>query len=387
MGGIKKHLKLFLLLGCLLFVGGLRAATSDRLTGLEAEMLRHIDTNDREAFNHAAEELKAASKEEGDERMFFKAWGNQAIYDAAHQSNVHGMDIVKEMTAYARQEGSVYGEYSAMHAKAMILTKARDNDAAEKAFLEALDFHRRHFPNESAAEDLRELMRLAYSRGNRAMAKEYGHQVLEEPNVEPHHKGRILSRLSIMAFDENNVDEFNDIHDKMKRLEKTDNIVSTSLFTEVNFCIINGDFKRALILADKLSPDTCAERKAIIYHRLGDDAKAYEYMVLYKHISDSIQSASHNSTVANLYLRINNERLRMEQEVLTHQNDDLRYRFYLAIGAVLILILLLFIYQRHKFIKLLKYNNSMLDYGRMLLKTSTNCHTTRASLSCRLHRW
>lgn len=361
---IKKHLKLFALLGCSFFAVGLRASTSDRLAGLEAEMLKHIGTNDRDAFNRAAEKLKAASREEYDERMFYKAWGNQAIYDATHKINANGLDVVEQMTAHARQEGSIYGDYAAMHTKGMIQLQMGDNDEAEKAFLEALDFHRRHFPNESAAEDLRELMKIAYVRGDNAMAKEYGYQVVAEPNVDPHHKGRVLSRLSIMAFDENNADEFNQIHDEMKRLAKTDNIVSTTLFDEVNFCIINGDFKRALILADKLSADTCAERKAIIYHRLGDNTKAYEYMVLYKHISDSIQIASHNSTVANLYLRLNNERLMMEQELMVHQNGYLRYRFYLAIGAIVILILLFIIYQRHRIIKLLKQDNSMLDYGR-----------------------
>ncbi len=361
---LKKQLRLFALVGCLFVAVGLRAAASDRLTGLESEMLKYMNTNDREAFNRAAEKLKAASKEEGDDRMFYKAWGNQAIYDATHHYNANGADIAEEMTAYARKEGSIYGDYAAMYTKAMVLLQRQDYDVAEKAFLEALDFHRRHFPNESAAEDLRELMKISYFRGNMAMAKEYGYQVLAEPNVAPHHKGRVLTRLSTMAFEENDVDEFNSIYDKMKRLQNTDNITSTNLYTEVNFCIINGDFKRALMLADQLSADTCAERKAIIYHRLGDDAKAYEYMVRYKHISDSIDHASANSTVANLYLRMNNERLRMEQELMAHQNGYLRYRFYLAIGAIVILILLFIIYQRHKFIRLLKYNNSMLDYGR-----------------------
>lgn len=70
---IKKRLKLFVLLGCMFFAASMNAATNDDLISLEAEMLKYIDTNDREAFTRAAEKLKTASKVEGDERMFYKA--------------------------------------------------------------------------------------------------------------------------------------------------------------------------------------------------------------------------------------------------------------------------------------------------------------------------
>jgi signal transduction histidine kinase len=150
----------------------------------------------------------------------------------------------------------------------------------------------------------------------------------------------------------------------MKRLENTTGIKMINVYVDVNHCIINGDYKEALILVDKLAADSCAERKAIIYHRLGDNEKAYEYMVLYKHISDSIARETHNGMVASLYLRMNNDRLRLEQELLTNQNSRLRYQFYFIVGIFIILILLVVIYQRRKIIMLLKHDNSMLHYGK-----------------------
>lgn len=362
---ILKHLRLLVLIGCLFFAASSRAAASDRLLSLEAEMLKYMETSDRDAFARAVDKLKEASKEEGDDRLFYKAWGSQAIYDATHQFDANALDVVKDMMDYARQDGSIFGEYAAMHTKAMILRQTQDNDAAEKAFLEALEFRHRHFPNESAAEDLRELMRIAYYRGNIKMAKNYGNQLLAEPNVTPHHKGRALSRLCILAFDEDNVEEFNHIYDEMIKLEQTDGIKTVNLYTEINRYIINGDYKQALMQVDLLAADTCAERKALIYHRLGDNAKAYEYMVQYKQISDSIERASYNREVGNLYLRMNNDRLRLEEELLTHQNRQLQYRFYLAVGLILILILVFFVYRRHKSIRMLELNNSMLSYDKI----------------------
>ena len=211
---------------------------------------------------------------------------------------------------------------------------------------------------------MRELMKIAYYRGDLQTSKKYGYQLLAEPNVTPHHKGRTLYRLSTMAFEENNVEEFNHIYDEMKRLAQTDGIKSINLFTEVSYHIINANYKQALILVDRLSIDTCAELKAMIYHRLGDNEKDYEYMAQFKHISESLQRLSHHRDVASLYLRMNNDRLRLEEALMTHQNSQLRYRLYIAVGIILILILLFFLYQRHKILKMVKLDNTRLIYGK-----------------------
>ena len=361
---IVKHLKLFALLGCLFSVTALRAASSNELLQLEAKMLQYMSSDERETFFEITEQLKSASKEEGDDKMFHKAWSNQAIYEATHQSYESAIKIAREMQAHAQREGCIYGQYSALHTEGMVLMQQQDYEKAEQKFLEAVDFHHRRFPNESAAEDLRELMKIAYICKDMELAKKYAKQLLAEPNLAPHHKGRVLYRLSIMAFDENNVEDFNYVYNEMKRLRQTDGILVTNLYTDVNHLIINGDYKQALMMVDQLAPDTCAERKALIYHRLGDNEKAYEYMVLYKHISDSLLSESHNMTLGSLYLRMNNDRLRLEQQVLVNKNGQLRYRFYITVAVTLILVLLFMIYKRRKFIRLLKQDNSVLSSGK-----------------------
>jgi hypothetical protein len=97
---------------------------------------------------------------------------------------------------------------------------------------------------------------------------------------------------------------------------------------------------------------------------MGDNEKAYEYMAQYKHICDSITRVSHGNVVSNLYLRMNNDRLRLEREVLKHQNSQLYLRFYLAAGAICILVLLFFFFKGRRMIKGLKEDNMMLNYGK-----------------------
>lgn len=353
-----------MLLGCIFCAAGMRAATSEELTSLENEMLRLINGNDREAFTRAAENLKTASLEEGDERMFYKAWGYQAIYEATNQNQQKANDICEEITKYARQEGSIYGEYMAMHTEALILLQTQDFDAQENAFIRALEFHHRHFPNEGAIEDLRELFRIAYDRGNFAKAHDIAYQVLAEPNVSPRYKFRILARLSHFVFRKNDVEEFNRLYSEMNRLSKMDDAITFHPYVKVNYLILNRDYEQALILADSLSADTCAERKAIIYERLGDYEKAYNYLTRYKEISDSIERASYNQELRDMLLRMSNNRQRMEKDLLEKENISLRYRFYAIVAIFIIMIMLFIAYLRYKFIRKLKQDNEMLRYGK-----------------------
>lgn len=142
------------------------------------------------------------------------------------------------------------GKYYVLHTRATILQQKDSLDKAEKFYLQATDLHHRLLPKESAAEDLRELPKIAYVQNDFDKAKRYAAQLLAEPNLKPHHKGSTLFRLNVIAFEEDDVAEFNHIYEEMKRLVQTDGIRILNLYTEVNYHIINGEYKQALRLAD-----------------------------------------------------------------------------------------------------------------------------------------
>ena len=323
-------------------------------------MLKYFSTNDIDTFFKVTNQLKDASKNAGETRLFYKAWSNQAIYEAAHQDYREAFGIAKEIAEYAKKDKSAYGQYTALHAEAMIQLQKQDYDAAEKAFLKAVEFRHRHFPNESAGEDLQELMKIANHRKDGPTGVKYARQILAEPNVAPIHKGRALYRLSQMAFNKNDSAEFNHIYHEMMELKHTDGIGTLRPILEVNYNIMNGHYETALHYADLLDPETSAERKAVIYYRMGETEKAYKYMQLYKRVSDSIVLVSHGNVVASCFVQMNNERLQLEQQLLENQNTRLRHRLYFTVAIAFIIILLVMIYKRHKAIKLLKVNNDQL---------------------------
>ena len=334
------------------------------ITKLQTEMLKFISTTDRERFFEVTEQLKAKSQESGDERMFYTAWGNQAIFEATHQYYVKAYEIANEVGSYAKKHDSRFGEYTALHANAMIALQRQDYDEAEAAFTKAVDYRHQYFPKESAGDDLQELMKIANHRKDAKAGEHYARQILAEPGVAPIHKGRALFRLSQLAFQRNNKAQYDSIYAVLQELKRTDGIAAIEPIVEVNYHIINGNYDEALRLCRDLSPEKQAERMAVIYHRMGQDAKAYEYMAKFKKINDSIVLVSHGNVVASCYVQMNNERMKLEQSLLEDENQTLRNRFYFTLAAAIVIILVMLLLQRQRKVKYLQWDNAALDRAR-----------------------
>jgi hypothetical protein len=88
-----KYLKQFALLVCLLFCTVMQAVDKEELMRLEADMQKYFTSTESDTFIHIADRLKEISKEAGDERLFYKAWSNQAIYEATHQDYPKALGI------------------------------------------------------------------------------------------------------------------------------------------------------------------------------------------------------------------------------------------------------------------------------------------------------
>ena len=95
------RLKLFTLLAMLLCSTAMQAVNDDELMRLEADMLKYIGTSERDTFYIVSEKLKEASQEAGNDRLFYKAWSKQAVFEATHQNFVKAEEIAK---ALAEQE-------------------------------------------------------------------------------------------------------------------------------------------------------------------------------------------------------------------------------------------------------------------------------------------
>lgn len=340
------------------------AKDSQQMDKLHSEMLRLISTDDKEKFLEVTEQLKAESNNVGDERMFYIAWGNQSTYEATHQNYVKAEEIVDKIADFADDQNSHWGNYIVLHTKAVNALQKQDYQLAEEGFLKAVDFRHKYFPGESAGDDLQELMKIANHRKDQKAGLMYARQILAEPNVAPIHKGRALYRLSQFAFNKDNRQLFDSVYNELMALKQSDGIGTIEPVVEVNYHILNGNYNEALRLSQELSPESRAERMAVIYHRMGDNDKAYEYMAKFKKINDSIVLVSHGNVVASCFVQMNNERMKLEQKILEQENAGLkRIIFYIIIGAILI-ILGVVIWEHRMRIRRLEKENAQLDKAR-----------------------
>ena len=315
---------------------------------LKAEMLRLISTSERDNFTEVTEELKDVCQKNGNERLFYEAWGNQSVYEAAHQDYATADKIANQIADYAKDQNSHWGNYIALHVKAVNALQKQDYQVAEEGFKKAVEFRHKYFPNESAGEDLQELMKIANHRKDQKAGLMYAKQILAEPNAEPIHKGRALFRLSQFAFNKNNKELYDSIYNELMALKASDGIGTIEPVVEVNHEILNGNYEEALRLCEQLAPEKKAERMAVIYHRMGNDHKAY--------------------VVASCYVQMNNERLKLEQKILEEENAQLRRWIDLIVVAAIVFFLGFLVFRHRRRIRHLEQENKQLDEARKQAK-------------------
>ena len=324
-------------------------------------MLRLISTAEREKFYEVSNELKDVCQQLGDERTFYTAWGNQADYESTRQNYAKADEIADQIAHFAAEQNSHWGNYVALHTRAATALQKQDYMAAEEAYKRAVDFRHKYFPNESAGDDLQELMKIANHRKDQKAGLMYARKILAEPNVAPIHKGRALFRLSQFAFNKNNVQQYDSIYNVLMQLKESDGIAAIEPVVEVNYEILHGNYQRALQLCQDLSPDKKAERMAVIYHLMGNNDKAYEMMAKFKKINDSIVLVSHGNVVASCYVQMNNERMKLEQKLLEDENSQLKHWLVFILCIAVVLLLALVLWQHHVRIKRLEKEKVQLE--------------------------
>ena len=92
----------------------------DRIAQLEKEMYRYYSSNATDSFMLITDQLIEACREAGpsQERLFYKAWSNQAIYSFNRVNRTHGLELAHQIHDYAYQHDSKFGLYTSTYALA-----------------------------------------------------------------------------------------------------------------------------------------------------------------------------------------------------------------------------------------------------------------------------
>ena len=299
---------------------------------LSTTMYRLYNTDSIEKFMAATDRLKALTKKTGDEQTFYKAWCNQALFTFRKINRSKGIELVKEIKAYAEKEDSKFGLYSATSANVTILTSMNQPQLAEKGFYECIDYLHRFFPNESAASSYIGLCALNNNKGNFQKMLELARRGLQEPNLNPIHK-RYLYSYACIALSElylkNGVDtkeEFEKAYQEWKQTQ-ADKVVNSDIYkiVEFNRARIKKDNQQALEIAKTfVSPQTRLNYMATAYYYLGDYQSAFDTYKSYKKLSDSLLALEVRQMAAEHSLQLDVARSENEAKDLRLANQALK---------------------------------------------------------------
>ena len=339
-----------------------------QLDALQTEMYRLFYTEDSVKFRQTVTDLMAAAQQAGDMEVFYKAWGNKSIYESTHKRRTKALDIAREMEDDAKSRDNVFGRYSAIHVMGSIYHQMRDYEMAEETFNRAINFLHANDATKSAAADYIELVLISVNdRRDVLKGMEYAEKALKEPHVSAAHRLRVLTMLCQMEGEKPNPDRdlFNRYYEERRQVLKGTPPDRADRAVRLLHFYVNGDYESAMLLTDSLStPDQTIYQKARIYHRMGDDAKAYEQMLLHKSVSDSLQRAERSGLLSEYIVQLNNERLELEKEELQRQNTILFAIIVLFLGALLVIVLVWIIRRRVKLTRKLMAHNEELGKAR-----------------------
>lgn len=302
---------------------------------LEQELYQYELSEDEQKLMETAERLKEKAQQEGNERMFYKAWGYQAHYQTRNRHRNKGLSIAKDMMDHATQNNHKYGIYTSTIIAASILNRMGDYDDAEANYKDAIQYLHKHFPNESAAYpyiDLGIIYYLYYR--DRNESQRMLDLALKEPNITPLQKLEVYSIKCMQVaapsdyitvrHSKEEVAEFQRLYAEREKIKKVVGHDDTRGPTiEVWRCIFDQNYDEALKLCEAL------KKKPISYYSMmchihlaqGDYKQAYIYNKHYQNYNDSVIRANNSHLMTEITASMDLARAKNEAHELELQNQ------------------------------------------------------------------
>ena len=320
---------------------------------LEKEMYRYYSSSESDSFMIVTDRLKEACRQAGrsQERLFYKAWSNQAIYYFTKINRSQALEIAQQIHDYAHQHDSKFGLYTSLYALSTMQSALRRFDQAEKGFLEAIDYQHRFFPDESAAAPYLGLAKIYVNTKQPEQVLECARKALAEPGIIMQHQLSAWSYICIALQDDRySKEEFNRAYadrEKVKREYGHDD--SLGELVDSYYASKNGQLERALEIVKgfKAITDRMIQLSSI-YAQMGDYKQAYLWHKRFKEYSDSVNNAEVQQLSYEYATQLDVSRAENEAKGLRLQNQSIEIYAGIVIALLTVLFLAFYLYRRRK---------------------------------------
>ena len=361
----------------------LTAAAQDKQTQVEqlrTEMYRLYGTDSLEKFIDTTHKLKKAALAAGDEKTFYRAWANQALYTFRKKDRKEGQAILEQMRSYADERDNKFGLYISTSVNTTFLSLLNMNDELEKAYKECIDYVHQYFPEESAASDYLGLARLYYNNNQFGKVMDIAKKAMKEPHLNDTHRQIALAYICIaysnLPEKERDLKTFNQYYQEFKEFkEKTGRETGMNDIVDYNYYLLNHQPLKALEAAKSMKiPVNRLIFMAGAYEKLDSFRQAYYAMTQYRKLTDSLNTAESKKQATEHTLQLNIARaeneakdLRIEKQLLELEQKNEEILAIVIICVIVAGFLIFFFYRRQKHLREIQtaYNKLEDAYGKL----------------------
>lgn len=276
-------------------------ADSETLEKLRKDMYYHFSKNNNKEFIETVEALKKVAKALKNEKDYYKAYGNQAIYTSTNISRGEGIDIAKAIYKQAEQEKSHYGLFTANFVFGTIYTAMAQLDEARLRYQDAIEILKQHFPEESTASIYLAACKVERAQNHYEKVEEFVQKALEDPKASMQHRLTAMSyRCMNLAITKAPIETYDKAYAEREELKaKYGHDDNFGYIVDYDHAVLHGDYDRAKRIIDML-PENHKTSKMLyyskLYYALEDYKTAYLYQSRYWHLFDSVNNAQLKKT-------------------------------------------------------------------------------------------
>ena len=296
---------------------------------LTKDMYQYFVSGDYAMLKSTVAQLKEVSLRVGDERTFYKAWGNEVIKSINYEGHPIALEKLREMREYVVAHDSKFGLYTLYYATGFILNMVGDIDGAMDNYKQAAEILKHYFPDESLSSLYNSMSHLSNQKMKDSLSIYYSELALADPRVT--HLQRVIAWKDIcIAWGWlKNKPEFDKAYAKLNEIDNDTTVAEDRrLKVEIFRAALEGDYARAHQLALKIKSEMM--RRLYIYKSYewaGDYRNTFRAYKIYREYIDSVNKRDLRNQ-AKLYekelnvamaeneskdLRLANKRLMLEQ--------------------------------------------------------------------------
>lgn len=330
----------------------------------------YMDLNDSLHFVSAIKHLQEVARKNDYLQYYYYASNNYIIWLLNRGQSLKALRYSEEMKNQAVKDQHIYGLYSCIRTQGHIYTARGDEEMGIKCYQHALDYAHKYLPEQDPSQLYTRIAEYYRVRKPDSMdvAMRYVEKSINEGKTYEVRMGGELEKC-LLLYAMNKEDEFLKLLEKCIGEMKEYGIVQKRKYfiLQAYKCAIEKDYQKAFEWADKLNGTNRYSVMSVIAQRSGDYKSALRYCNKLHSYQDSVVCQVQSSDLAELTVLLGNERIRRNAKNLELKNTELELKNTRIIMFSLFAFLGLagiYLYSRHRMIKILKKNNQALTIAR-----------------------